>query len=175
MTRVLPDELRDELRRPIGRLVSGDSPERVAEEAWPENGHVIAVGDIVTYHLLEAGHIPDVSIIDDRSMRENTGEAVRREVRRGFRRSVKAKNPPGHLTDELVEAVEAAVEEGDGFQVVVDGEEDLAVIPAVRFAEVGSTVLYGQPSEGVVVVEVTGKRKREIKRLVDRMEVLDGN
>ncbi len=108
-------------------------------------------------------------------MREATDESLRKRVRSDFRRSVKAKNPPGHLTDELVEAVRAAVEEGGGVQVVVEGEEDLAVIPAVQFAEVGSTVLYGQPSEGVVVVEVTDERKREIKHLVDRMEVIDGD
>ncbi len=133
------------------------------------------MGDIVTYHLYESGNVPDVSVIDDRSMRESTDQGFRRDVRRGFDRSLDAENPPGHLTEDLVEAVRSALESRERVQVVVNGEEDLAVLPAVQLAEEGSRVLYGQPSSGVVVIEVTEERKREIKRVVDRMEVLDGD
>ena len=35
--------------------------------------------------------------------------------------------------------------------VLVDGEEDLAVIPLVMAATDGAIVLYGQPHQGVVL------------------------
>lgn len=175
MTRVLPRELRGELKEPFGRLVEGDDPVEVAERAWPGEGTVVAVGDIVSYNLYEAGHVPDVSIIDDRSMREETSRDFRSAVRRGFDERLEAGNPPGHLTDELLDTIESALESEGRVQVVVDGEEDLSVLPSVLLAEEGSRVLYGQPSKGVVVVEVTEKMKREIKRIVDRMEVIDGD
>jgi len=44
----------------------------------------------------------------------------------------------------------------------VDGEEDLAVIPCVLMAPEGSLILYGQPGEGVVLVE-TDKVKETAK------------
>ncbi len=37
---------------------------------------------------------------------------------------------------------------------MVDGEEDLAVLPCVLTAPPESVVLYGQPGEGVVLCEV---------------------
>lgn len=175
MTRVLTDELRSAFKEPFGRLITGDDPVAIAEESWTDENPVIAVGDIVTYHLREAGHVPKVSIIDDRSMREGTENEFRQSVRKGFDRHVEARNPPGHLTDDLVDAVRRAIEEEGSTQIVVDGEEDLAVMPAVKLAEPGTRVLYGQPDRGVVVVDVTEERKRQINRLLDKMEVIDGD
>lgn len=174
MTRVLPEDVRGELKNPLGRLVRGDKPGDVARRAWASDRPVVAVGDIVTCHLVGSGRVPDVSVIDDRSMREETGEDVRRRVRTGYDTSLFAKNPPGHLTDELVEVLDEAFDREGKVQVVVEGEEDLAVLPVVQKAETGTRVLYGQPSEGVVVIDVTDERKREIKRLVNKMEVIDG-
>lgn len=175
MTRALTEELREEFKEPFGRLVEGSDRSAVADETWTDDAPVIAIGDIVTHSLLEAGHVPKASVIDDRSMREETGRELREAVRGRFDRVIEARNPPGHLTADLDDAVRDAVEGPGTAQVVVDGEEDLAVMPAVLHAETGSRVLYGQPDRGVVVVEVTEERKREIKRLVDRMAVIDGD
>jgi len=43
---------------------------------------------------------------------------------------------------------------GNKVLIVVDGEEDLAVLPCVITAPPGTVVLYGQPGEGVVLCEV---------------------
>jgi len=174
LTRVLPESLRDRFKEPFGSLVTGSDPVETADNAWP-GGTVIAVGDIVSYNLYEAGHQPKLSVIDDRSMREETDDDFRAKVRRGYDATVEAENPPGHLTDELVDAVRSALEGDKNVQIVIDGEEDLAVLPAVQYAEESSKVIYGQPGEGVVVVEVTEEMKREINRLVDKMEVINGD
>ena len=45
--------------------------------------------------------------------------------------------------------------------ILVDGEEDLAVIPLILAAPFGVFILYGQPGEGVVVCEVTPAAKEK--------------
>ncbi len=54
--------------------------------------------------------------------------------------------------------------------MVVDGEEDLLTLVAVLCAPENSLVVYGQPHEGIVVVKVTEKTKRKIRRIVEAME-----
>ena len=39
-------------------------------------------------------------------------------------------------------------------KIVVEGEEDLATLPAILYAPPGSVVVYGQPDEGSVLVKV---------------------
>ena len=50
--------------------------------------------------------------------------------------------------------------------IKVSGEEDLAVLPAVLLAPLNSLVLYGQPRKGIVVIKVTEKKKKEIKKVI---------
>ena len=71
---------------------------------------------------------------------------------------IRVKNPAGTLTDELICALEHAVEHPP-FTVIVDGEEDLAVIPLVIAAPDGAIVLYGQPHRGVVLRVVNPEAK----------------
>ena len=53
----------------------------------------------------------------------------------------------------------------------MDGEEDLLALAAVLFAPFGSMVVYGQPKQGIVVIDVTEDSKRRIHDIVERMEV----
>jgi hypothetical protein len=57
-------------------------------------------------------------------------------------------------------------------RIVVNGEEDLLVIPAVLLAKNGSAVVYGQPGRGMVLIKVTEKKKDIIQKLLDEMEVV---
>lgn len=72
-----------------------------------------------------------------------------------------------------MQAVEKGLKDGDTL-IVVDGEEDLAVIPCVLFADEGDVVLYGQPDEGIVAVEVSEEKKMEIATLIKIMRALGG-
>lgn len=53
--------------------------------------------------------------------------------------------------------------------ILVDGEEDLAVLPCILTAPSGSLVLYGQPGEGLVVCEVD-KVINKVKKFKDKLE-----
>jgi len=50
--------------------------------------------------------------------------------------------------------------------LIIDGEEDLLVLPVVQYAPIGSVVYYGQPGEGLVKVVVTKEKKRQVVALV---------
>ena len=54
--------------------------------------------------------------------------------------------------------------------LLVDGEEDLATLPAVLAAPDGASVVYGQPGEGMVLVTVTDAVRERFDALVDRLD-----
>ena len=58
--------------------------------------------------------------------------------------------------------------------VLVEGEEDMAAIPAILEAEEGTLVLYGIPDRGVGVIPVSRRSKERAWRIVEGMVVEDG-
>ncbi len=156
---ILPESLRSYLRKPLGKLYSGeDALKKIKEEVG--DARVIAVGDIVSKKAEEVGIDLKVKIIDYRTRRE---EMEKYQVEG---KVFKAKNPPGHITKELWDAVHEAVNYPEKAVVVVEGEEDLAVIPAVIEADWGDYVIYGQPDEGVVLVSCDDDSKFHVGTIV---------
>ncbi|MEF8908442.1 MAG: DUF359 domain-containing protein, partial [Haloarculaceae archaeon] len=128
-----------------------DTEELLAAAGRP----VVAVGDMVTYHLLEAGHTPAVALVDERTEREAVDERVQTALDAAdFDREVRVENPPATLSAALLEALAEAIENGETTLLDVDGEEDLAALPAILAAPDGASVVYGQPGEGMVLVTV---------------------
>ena len=82
-------------------------------------------------------------------------------------------NPAATLTQELVDVIKDLLAGDRRVKIVVDGEEDLATLPAILYAPLGSTVVYGQPNEGSVAVVVTPERKEYAKSIMDKMIVED--
>ena len=78
---------------------------------------------------------------------------------------IRVKNPPGTITDDLVKALTYAVDHPP-VTIMVDGEEDLAVIPLVIAAPPSSVVLYGQPREGIVLRTIDDGAKAAAKELL---------
>jgi uncharacterized protein (UPF0218 family) len=54
--------------------------------------------------------------------------------------------------------------------VVVEGEEDLLVLPLMVVIPAGSVIIYGQPREGLVVVTVTEERRAWARGFMEKME-----
>ncbi|SFR50279.1 GTP-dependent dephospho-CoA kinase family protein [Halogeometricum limi] len=160
----LPEDLRAAFKEPFGPLYT-DAERLLADAGTP----VVAVGDVVTYHLREAGHPPDVAVVDGQTKREAVSEEIRRALSDPESRRDVA-NPAGALTDELAACLREALLADGPVTVVVDGEEDLAVLPAVVAAPPGASVVYGQPDEGMVLVTVTDETKAEMRSLLARMD-----
>jgi hypothetical protein len=56
--------------------------------------------------------------------------------------------------------------------IIVDGEEDLAVIPLVIAAPDGIIVIYGQPGEGIVLNEVDEGAKAKAAEMLSYFAVV---
>lgn len=163
----LPHELRGELKEPMGPIFT--DAERLLSEA---DGPVIAVGDVVTYHLEEAGRTPDVAVVDGLTKREEVGGEVAEVVSELTERvnRVEVENPAATLTREMVVALRDAISATEPVAIVVEGEEDLVALPAIVAAPVGASVVYGQPNEGMVHAEVTDESKQEMRELLGKMD-----
>jgi len=161
---VLPDDLREELARPIGKFVS----------AWALRRHlagaprVITVGDVVTVTLLQMDMAPDVAVFDYKTQRsEEYSSKARIAKMKG--RLVKVENPPAMITKAMWNAVKEAVRAEDTVKVEVSGEEDLAALVAIINAPEGAQVIYGIPNKGLMVVGVDKDTRALASAAVRRM------
>jgi hypothetical protein len=137
--------------------------------------------------LIKQGFIPDISIIDLRSRRK---ELFFREqnfignkhviqmnwlkelLPQNFAHFKKNKNDPGTISLTAINALRSSFKKyisGDKKQIIIiKGEEDLLTLAAILLAPLGSLVLYGQWNLGVVAVEVTEERKKEIEKVLSK-------
>jgi uncharacterized protein (UPF0218 family) len=153
---ILPEEHRRLFKEPFGVLY------RTMDEVVPliEGKDVYTVGDVVTHNLQKKGITPAVAIVDGYTMRSPCNRML---VFHG--ECIQVKNPAGTITDELISALEHAVRNPPS-TIIVDGEEDLAVIPLVLTAHNGAIVLYGQPRKGVVLRIIDSEARKTAQRLL---------
>lgn len=165
---MLTEELRSSLKQPLGKLLPGSSPEIYEEVAAAilsrRPPSVIFVGDAVAKNAVTRGIRRDVMIIDNKEKRAQT-KPLDARARRTFR----VRNDPGTIASEALSAVEEAIESGDAI-VIVDGEEDLLTLVAMAVAPLGSFVIYGQPGEGLVLVEVDDSAREKACSLLESMK-----
>jgi uncharacterized protein (UPF0218 family) len=156
--RRLPDGHRSAFRAPYGRLYPSIA------EARPvlEGRTVLAVGDVVTAGLVAAGLVPAVAVIDGVTARDVPVPAPELPGARVLR----VANPAATITDALEDAVRDGLARPPAV-IVVDGEEDLAVVPLALAAPDGAALVYGQPGEGVVVAAIDPERRALARALLD--------
>jgi len=157
----LPESLRAELKEPLG-TVGTDAAALLAAAGSP----LITVGDIVTYHLAEAGGEPDLSLFDERTKREPVAGSIAAALAEA---DVTVENPAGTLTEDLLVAITEGIDADEPRVIRVDGEEDLAALPAIVAAPEGASVVYGQPGEGMVHVRVTPEARERARSLLSGM------
>ncbi len=141
----LPSECRGLLKEPFGSLHPDFS------EIIPYLNHRVfcTVGDVVTQNAFLHGLTPDISVIDGFTKRL---DAISLPNFSGT--ILKVKNPAGCISEELTAALSRAYSLRPAL-VLVDGEEDLGVLPLIEILENSAVILYGQPDEGVVFCEIT--------------------
>ncbi|KCZ70927.1 hypothetical protein ANME2D_02954 [Candidatus Methanoperedens nitroreducens] len=168
----LPYELRAELRKIHGELYSGDGVENARRiiNDFKNPTKLISVGDIVTFNLLSAGLVPDISFVDDRTKRNTAPDEIMHGTKHPLFKTITVENPPGMITEELLQEISKAMDSDNPVRILVIGEEDLAALPAIAMAPLTSVVIYGLPDEGAVVVRVTEDKKKEIQSLLHRMK-----
>lgn len=147
------------MKKPFGELIKGGgdrAASRVKEMLSGER--TIVVGDASYEHLLNVGVKPHLAILDFK---------VKRKPYKKYPAKVSVANPPGFITGQLWETLAQNLDSGG--IIGVEGEEDLAVIPAVLEADFEDVVLYGQPDEGMVYIKVDEDIKEKIAMLLKIM------
>jgi len=170
------EDIRQKLKRPQGIFIAGnpENHKKVSHQlkkviAAIEPIVISTVGDEVTKLCNEIGIRPDLAIFDFKVKRvriyKNLSDL-------GFPATnyLRVVNPAGYITRTSVSAIKKSYKEiiKDGRQrlIKVIGEDDLVGVPAILLAPLGTVVLYGQPTEGVVVVEVTEEKKRKLLEIL---------
>ena len=162
----LPDDLRDQLKNPLGNLISDSAPnkENIIKEISAESV-LITVGDRTTENMLQLGLKPQIQIIDGLEKRNQcivpTDDAVNTNLY--------CRNPPGEITEESIQVIQKAFSSEPPVRITVDGEEDLLVLPVCISAPENSVVMYGQPNEGLVIVYITPEIRAKVQKILDIM------
>jgi len=163
----LPDDLRDTLKEPLGLLVD----EQELLELLQDTKLIVSVGDLVTYTLLKNGINPTICIVDYILERKEYSFEMKEKIKEYCGKHIKIKNPPGAITDELWNGIGSCYKnlKKEPFCIEIEGEEDLAALPAIYLAPSDVTVIYGLPNRGVVVVKADQAHKSKVKEILDRM------
>ena len=162
----LPNSLRDQFKNPLGVLL----PEDIADkkhilEYLSDDSYIITVGDRTTEKMIDFGLIPSLQIIDGVEKRE------KRELPKLENApKLTVDNPAAEITAQSIDVIKQAFTLQSPVRIVVNGEEDLLVIPVCVHAPENSVVLYGQPNKGLVIVKVTPEIRNKTQGLLDLME-----
>jgi pantetheine-phosphate adenylyltransferase len=162
-TLVLPESLRSALQQPLAKILD-EIPEKI------DGAKAVTIGDITVQKFNQKNVNQFLSIIDFFVQRQ---VKFRELSELGFTNQniEKVSNPHGTITPQLFSAIQKAFLTKNKKIIFVDGEEDLAFLPAMLIAPLGFSVFYGQPNQGLVGVEVTEENKERIYQIVSQFEV----
>jgi pantetheine-phosphate adenylyltransferase len=157
---VLPEGLRSTLQKPWGKLLV-DIPQDI------DGTKTVVVGDATAEKFNQKSVGQFLSIVDLLIKREIKFHQVS-EIGFGNQEVLQIKNPHGEITSELVKAVQATFSTENQTVILIDGEDDLAVLPVLLIAPLDFNIFYGQPNEGLVQVVVTEENKEKAYQLASK-------
>ena len=157
----LPQNLRPILQKPLGKVLS-TVPLDV------DSSKVITIGDITTQKFNEKKVDQFLSVVDFKVHREKKFEKLSELSFVDDIETIRIENPAGTITPGLFNSIQMAFQTTDRKIILVEGEEDLAVLPALLVSPLGFVIFYGQPDEGLVEVKVTEENKGKAYDLVSK-------
>jgi len=163
---ILPENMREEVRQPFGKVLSGKAALETAKKSAKP---LISVGDQCGFDLISSGCAPDMLIFDFKIKRQEIPAEMKKAFAPHAKNAFVVLSGPGQISDALEVAVEKMLSEGTG-AVLVLGEDDLSALLVMAFAQSG-TLVYGQPNEGMVIVQLGNKEiMKKAMAFLDRME-----
>ncbi len=125
---------------------------------------IITVGDATTERLISFGITPDIAVIDGLERRSRRDHSINYHAK-----EMLCTNPAGTISKEAVHVLQIALETPPPITVKVQGEEDMLALPLFMMAPKGSAVLYGQPLEGMVLVNITEEKQNQAKDVMHKI------
>ena len=163
----LSENLREELKTPLGELIkdSNSDKEKIIKKIYSEK-IVVTVGDATSELLIKMGLVPFLQIVDGKEKRHERDLPINDSVVT----TINCKNPAGEITQQSMDTIKKSLNSKPPIRIIVDGEEDLLVIPVCLFAPENCAVMYGQPNEGLVIVEITNQIRQKVQNIVNSMK-----
>ena len=129
---MLPENLRAVLQKPWGRILT-DIPQDV------DGSKTIVVGDATAQKFNLKNIKQFLSIVDFQVQRKI---AFNNLSELGFTNedAQNVNNPHGEITSELIEAVKLAFNNKDQIVILIEGEDDLTVLPVLLIAPLGFSI-----------------------------------
>ena len=167
----IPPEVLAELKKPLGKLIldSDITEKKIKKEIASLKHKIISVGDRSTERLVSLGIYPNLAIVDGVERRQEKEKILNNRITellaKNFTR-ISCINPAGTITKEAFDKIRFALTGEKDVILQIIGEEDLLTLPACYFAPYDSVVCYGQPLEGLVLINVNTPMKRKAKELM---------
>lgn len=160
-TYFLPEELKKKLRKVWGTPIFGKKKEVLKKFQEiilrKKFKKIITVGDYCSLALPS-----DIKIFD--------GKVKRKKIKQVLNFSLRCSNPRGTIQKGVWQVIKKALKKNKN--VFVEGEEDLLAIPAVLLSGKGTAVIYGLPSKGACLTEVSPQMKKKLKELLKRFRTV---
>ena len=161
----ISSQLRNKLKQPFGLLLKHNEISRNNLLKHISRSFLITIGDATTEKLLYFNIIPEIQIIDNieqRSARHLISDKY-------IMTNIHCNNPPGCITKQSIDVIKSAFNLVKPIRITIHGEEDLLTLPICIHAPNNSTVLYGQPNEGIVIIKINAKTRYNAQLLLDLM------
>ncbi|MEO2220361.1 MAG: GTP-dependent dephospho-CoA kinase family protein [Nitrosopumilus sp.] len=154
------------MKIPLGILlpIGQDNKENIKKHL-SDNSYIITVGDRTTEKMIDFDLIPSLQIIDGLEKRQK-----REFPKLGNASELTIDNPPAEITLQSIEIIKKAFTMNSPVRLTVNGEEDLLVLPVCIHAPENSVVLYGQPNQGLVCVQITTEIRNKAQTLLNLMK-----
>jgi uncharacterized protein (UPF0218 family) len=157
----------DLLKEPFGELIKeNDVSKEKIQPFIKRSNKVITVGDATTEKFVKFGFIPDLSIIDNKEKRMVKDKTVEYSADK----KIYLENKPGEVNAEAISLIrEITTTNFNRMQIIIKGEEDLLALPLFMYSPNGWTVFYGQPNEGLVVVEIDSNIRKKARLIFNKV------
>jgi len=162
----LPEKLRDKLKIPLGTLLlEKDTNKENVLKKISNVSYIITVGDATTEKMLSFGIVPSLQIVDALEKRAKREPPTSAQIIT----NISCDNPAGEITENSIDQIKKAFKSKPPVRIMINGEEDLLVIPVCIFAPENSVVMYGQPNEGLVIVHIKEEIRHKAQTILNSM------
>ncbi len=136
------------MRKPIGIVIRHRPPRsiHILKKIMIdlELRYIATVGDIVTLNVIRYWRVPDIAVIDNRTLRGKEVDTLG-TISVLFKDILRLHNKPSTLSSKSFDTIETSinlVRQGHNTLIVVDGEEDLLSLLVILYLDKG-LVVYG--------------------------------
>jgi pantetheine-phosphate adenylyltransferase len=163
----LTEDLRHEFQEPFGELLKDTN--NIFEL---RNNLLFTVGDVTARNFNEKQIGQNLSIIDFNVARERKFSSFPDLGFTGNEKIFKIDNPAGYITSNLFRKLAEIIRTNILGKTIllINGEEDLAVLPLILLSPLGGLIFYGQPGKGLMKITVSRESKDKAYSLISKLK-----